>query len=516
MQRLNYAIGNKAVVNLPFTIKILMVVDGDFGGTSVIQFNDMEGDIMNGSPPFGVGYIINILRNYSPDHVNFEVSLATREADSTDSSYGEVMKNFRFDQQEEMETLTINQYDEIWLFGFNGDNCNQFLCLSEDEQDALANWMDNGGGILAMGDHADLGAAMCKDIKRVRYMRRWTRDQGVPPAGGKDRHDTNQPANQMQKWGAVFMPFCNQSDNILQPLYSDSYNPHPILALPGGGTLDRFPDHPHEGWVYDSNEGIDHQKNDDFPNSSQPKAIAWVETFIQDQTNREKGDLNFKRFGALGVYDGHEHEVGRIVVDSTWHHWFNVNLVGMKQAGDQENYNNYKAFVFNVACWLAPQALQKKMYFRAIWHTLYTSDVIIEHYTKDCSGTYKAIQGVLKTFVSQSFRKEWLSLWYPKELLSPDKESRNSLSNAWSPYTRPHWELLEAELLQGIIQVLRPLILEVITNKRTHVEEQDLTSLFEEGASKGAKNAMTSWKQAISQQRKMQETCASKIGNNQA
>ena len=38
-----------------------------------------------------------------------------------------------------------------------------------------------------------------------------------------------------------------------------------------------------------------------------------------------------RRFPMVGVYDGEPVEVGRIVVDSTWHHWFSMNLVGLRK-----------------------------------------------------------------------------------------------------------------------------------------------------------------------------------------
>ncbi|NET46343.1 hypothetical protein [Okeania sp. SIO2B3] len=218
-------------------------------------------------------------------------------------------------------------------------------------------------------------------------------------------------------------------------------------------------------------------------------------------------------FGALGVYDGFAQGegVGRIVVDSTWHHWFNINLIGMKNATDQTNYNRYKVFVCNVACWIAPKQVQKQMYLRAIWHSQFTTKVMENYHTTNYSWTYKDTQKVLKRFVSESFRKEWLSLWYPKELLSPEKESRDGLLYAWSPYKCPHWELLEAELLQGVIKEWRPLILEIIRKKRTSVEEQELTELFEKGASQGVWNAMNRWSEVIDKQREMKENYAAKL-----
>ncbi|NER50806.1 MAG: hypothetical protein F6J92_29875, partial [Symploca sp. SIO1A3] len=113
--------------------------------------------------------------------------------------------------------------------------------------------------------------------------------------------------------------------------------------------------------------------------------------------------------------------------------------------------------------------------------------------------------------VSESFRKDWLSLWHPKELLNPEKESQDGLSHEWSAYKCPHWEVLEAELLQGVITEWRPLILEMMRKKRTSVEEQELTELFEKGSLQGVWNAMKHWSEVINKQRKMKEMYAAKI-----
>ena len=412
----------------------------------------------------------------------------------------QVTVNFRFDQHD------IEQYDEIWLFGYNGEL--DELVLSPQELNALHQWMDNGGGILAMGDHEDLGAAICKDIKRVRDMRYW-RKSDTPSRTGPDRHDTNRPTAEDD--GSEEIPFQNQSNNELQPLYCITR--HPILEDYNGRLLNLFPKHPHEGWVYDNYNHISNQ-SEDFPGGVKPETIAFVQS-QPIETEGKDGQAQLKMFGALGVYDGFAQGegVGRIVVDSTWHHWFNINLIGMKNAADQTNYNRYRIFVSNVACWLAPKQVQKQMYLRAIWHSQFTTKVMENYDTTDYSWTYKDTQKILKTFVSELFRKEWLSLWYPKELLSPEKESRDGLLDAWSPYKCPHWELLEAELLQGVIKEWRPLILEIIGNKRTSVEEQELTERFETGARQGVWNAMNRWSEVIDKQREMKENYAAKLSS---
>src|SRR5438093_2527534 len=69
--------------------------------------------------------------------------------------------------------------------------------------------------------------------------------------------------------------------------------------------------------------------------------------------------------GIVGAYDGHRVGVGRVGVDSTWHHWFDINLIGDPIAPPPKNLGfnasdegrahlqNIKAYYRNVATWLA-------------------------------------------------------------------------------------------------------------------------------------------------------------------
>ena len=113
--------------------------------------------------------------------------------------------------------------------------------------------MDRGGGVFAAGDHWNLGASMCSRIPRVRTMRRWTPEQGVPKMDGDTRNETLQPGlgyEDLWEKDAVPQPvelvYQSRVTSILaRPLF-----PHSLLATPTG-VVDRFPDHMHEGDVVD-------------------------------------------------------------------------------------------------------------------------------------------------------------------------------------------------------------------------------------------------------------------------
>lgn len=95
------------------------------------------------------------------------------------------------------------------MLGYNGPNkadpknSDIRRPIQEDELLVLARFMQNGGGILASGNHEGLGSYMCGRIPRVRTMRKWfakeDRDPSIPsrcsrnwPVQGPERADTLQ------------------------------------------------------------------------------------------------------------------------------------------------------------------------------------------------------------------------------------------------------------------------------------------------------------------------------------
>ncbi|HZE92095.1 MAG TPA: hypothetical protein VE029_10390, partial [Rhizobacter sp.] len=87
------------------------------------------------------------------------------------------------------------------------------------------------------------------------------------------------------------------------------------------------------------------------------------------------------------AYDGHNVDVGRIVADSTWHHWFDINLLGIAAppspyAGydatpaGQDVLKHLDAFYLNVGVWLAPPARQAEMRNAAWWSVLWDAQIV--------------------------------------------------------------------------------------------------------------------------------------------
>jgi hypothetical protein len=112
-----------------------------------------------------------------------------------------------------------------------------------------------------------------------------------------------------------------------------------------------------------------------------PEVIAWSTITGGRAQTDVKQLLNPTRFGAIGAYNGHRVNAGRVVVDATWHHFFNINLIGdpgpgvgpIKSQGfhhpstDPAVYNDIKTYFRNIAVWLAPKKKIACMRWRVLW-----------------------------------------------------------------------------------------------------------------------------------------------------
>lgn len=256
----------------------------------------------------------------------------------------------------------LNAYDELWLFGYAGTNGGG-PSISEDELRAIAMFMENGGGVLATGDHAGLGSLMCGKIPRVRSMRKWYGPgeadipAGAPanwPGSGSDRADTLVQGED-GSWD-----FDNQSDDLPQVLFFPNGVVHPLL-FGSSGPITQFPDHMHEGevlgyggvtgpglrtpWKLDEQLTYSGQTFVEYPTINGHQEIPIViatgqvqgghptprdnagrpceSRFTNDTTNTTAKQIN-----VLSVYDGHVAGVGRIITDSSFHHYLDLNTTG--------------------------------------------------------------------------------------------------------------------------------------------------------------------------------------------
>jgi len=302
-------------------IDILVVTD------TIVSFGPEHDPRNLNESYFGMSHLIGVLESVG------SVTKAHRSVDPLGAPG--VVSGFRFDAHD------LSVYDQIWFIGYESGNS-----LSAAEQDAIARFMNSGGGVFATGDHAALGSALAGSLPRVRSMRRWS---PPPPALGATRVDTTMPDHQGRT------VFENQSDDIPQHLllkwypwnsswlYRQLY-PHPLLCSPSG-PITEFPDHMHEGEVIEptvldavmtaGGQTFDEYPRDPAGHRVTPEIVAWGwsgghsdPAVMSDVHTGDTVPANRRWTGTVGAYDGKRAGVGRVVVDATWHHFFDINLIG--------------------------------------------------------------------------------------------------------------------------------------------------------------------------------------------
>jgi hypothetical protein len=324
--------------------------------------------------------------------------------------------------------FNIDAYDQIWFFGDYPANStlpidsevdkNFYSLRDANELKLLADWMDRGGGVFAAGDHWNLGASMCSRIPRVRTMRKWTLDQLVPPQYGYLRNETLQ--------GPPMLPIPDYdpregdtTPQSIEPVYraratsilDRALVPHALLIAPDGAVINRFPDHMHEGEVIEDLAVELHKPLDisgynkpEYPSrppevlenggtvantvelpslGPRPHVVAHARTTLEvplpgfevaqgpGSTGTQVESVaspvtSEKRFGLISAYDGQAVGIGRVVVESTWHHWFSYNLHGFRD-GNPLVYQHMQAYYRNVALWLATAAQRQSILVSTIW-----------------------------------------------------------------------------------------------------------------------------------------------------
>jgi hypothetical protein len=112
-----------------------------------------------------------------------------------------------------------------------------------------------------------------------------------------------------------------------------------------------------------------------------PVVIAWGR--IKDPAATKHG----QEIGLASAYDGHNVDVGRVLADSTWHHWFDINLTGVAAppspyagfdatAAGQAALKKIDAYFLNCGVWLAPPDRQTAMRNAAWWSILWTDQIL--------------------------------------------------------------------------------------------------------------------------------------------
>lgn len=252
----------------------------------------------------------------------------------------------------------LEPFDEAWFFlkAVGGQP------LAEAEITALREWMDCGRGVLVAGDHATirsgevlgLGAAVGEWIPRAGDMRLWNEPPGLDPATMINSIEAKigQPSSRLSWFERDEKP-----QRLLLPVF-DGLQPHLIFRDCGWARLDWFPDHMHEGKV---------------KLSFDPAKLEWAGVTKATGPQLAAWGIDWRHgrpFELMAVWDGHVAPTadgtprGRIVTDSSFHHYVNDNLEGLA-AADGEAWRKIQAVYRNLAAWLAPPAIKRAHVERA-------------------------------------------------------------------------------------------------------------------------------------------------------
>jgi hypothetical protein len=396
------------------TVKVLLVTDG------ILNFG--EGD-------FGLSTFVRVLKNEAPSRVRFEITLAqilnVSNAEMLDAEPGIArrIKEFRFDNAAH---FTQDMYDQVWLFGFDTSYSGmpgRGPFLAPAEISAIHAHMERGGGLFATGDHGFLGQALCGGLPRVRNMRHWGDFPNSSDATnevsmrGARRNDTNQRGHEPFWFDPTRTEFSDQSDDVPQTLDLVLYSthilallaaryPHPILCG-RTGSIDVLPDHPHEGECrVPPDVTLIFGGQDEYPLGPGgvrivPEVIARSRVPAGNNARGAKMPTDAHNFGAISTYDGHRAGgKGRVVCDATWHHFVNVNLIGVLEGGmfDEFNFpfedptkhngflssasglgalNRIKNYYTNIGVWISPPE-RHTCFNRFVWWELVYADRIME------------------------------------------------------------------------------------------------------------------------------------------
>ncbi|MCI5163407.1 MAG: hypothetical protein D3917_15585, partial [Candidatus Electrothrix sp. AX5] len=177
-----------------------------------------------------------------------EVTRAQLKQDITGEPEG-TLPDFNFDNAE--SGLSRERYDVCFIFPFSRDGSWRrppVMLLPDEDVNAIEKFMEEGGGVFATGDHEDLGAGICRNIIRVRNMRKWTRDDDTPSGNLSDRLST------MLSGIDDAYEFADESDSYPQrvtlnrnTVAGGAGSPHPLMQAKNGRAIVHIPDHPHEG-----------------------------------------------------------------------------------------------------------------------------------------------------------------------------------------------------------------------------------------------------------------------------
>lgn len=358
------------------TIKILLYTDA--------------GDVFTLDDPVfhGLDLMLQHLRGHAPAFADLCIKWVSRYPVNDPQKVEKIDKVLK----DELTSKQKKAFDEIWFFGLHQGSKRKFSAgiipggpdsdLDENEVSALFDWMcareNPGGGVLMLGDHSEelpadalvesekalcteappnekffgKGRALGHCVPRARRLRIW---EGGPTNDPLDSYNTIQGGG-LQGDPQPQQLFLKMFDERGRP--SSAGYPHPLFFYRQGSFIEVFPDHQHEGAVV-------------VPEID-PKDDEWPEGDFLRPLPREVAcginKRNWKIINIVAAYNGDPAKVGRIVADSTWHHYISMNLTGLKfPAPVNSAADQIGQYYGNLAVWLAPRAMRREMAEAMLW-----------------------------------------------------------------------------------------------------------------------------------------------------
>lgn len=289
----------------------------------------------------------------------------------------------------------LKDYEELWIFGYRPKKTKTepHNELAQEEVDALLEWMKTGG-VMITGDHSEpaddddggdcggdhkkfinLGAAIGRRIPRAGDLRVW---DGPPTNchGGelKDRDNHNTQTGDDPKALDHSTLQYDRAPQTLRLLPADPphrlfwyVDPKQHAIVP----ITKFPDHMHEGGLK-----VPSDLGDLWPKTIDPPVVV-----AQSRDNR----FAERYYDTVVAYDG-DPRVGRIVADSSFHHFVNKNLGGLdgrlsnsnKDPKPGTDLDQIAQFYGNLALWLAPKTIRDQIIERLFFEAARHPDVLEE------------------------------------------------------------------------------------------------------------------------------------------
>ncbi|HYO53501.1 hypothetical protein [Archangium sp.] len=222
-----------------------------------------------------------------------------------------------------------------------------------------------------------------------------------------------------------------------------------------------------------------------------PQAIAHAEVLGQPPLLYQKGPVASKSFPCIGAYDGQTANVGRVVVDSTWHHWMNLNLVGL-EASAPADYARVQNYFRNVALWLATASQRGRMLLRILWGSIFVYPGIEEYSVRHPVWMLgRSARDVLGRLAPHCTVREWIGDFVF------EKVRREMLDPRPDPcLTCPPFELVEVFFLGGILKELLPMA-HAVQTKQGQVEEDSLATAALKGVQRGHEEMVTLYRESL-------------------